>query len=236
MMKTYRSITFNNKNSIEDFDLYVNSVSISEISKKRITKEIPYRNGTIDFSNLFGESIFSERTLTYTFDLIAENSMEIEMLKTKINDWLLTCGEMELFDSSIIGLHFRAECTDIKFDDEYDYSFCTVTFKAYPFKIGDNLEDEDWLWNPFCFETDVINQSKYDITEEIEIKLYNVSSHKVIPEIVVDGKIEIEVNNIRYTLTTGMYNSYNFKLNIGENTLKLSGNGSVKFNWRREVL
>lgn len=234
MMK-YRSITFNNKNSIDDFGLYVSSCSLDDIEKERVTKKIPYKNGVIDFSRLYGESVFPERPLEYTFDILAEDSEELERIKSKIKSWLLTVGELNLYDSSIIGTHFKAECVNVSFSDDYDYSFCTASFKAYPYKIGNNKENEDWIWDTFNFETDVINKTVYSITEETEIDLYNISDHKVIPEVKVTGNIEIEHNGIVYQLSEGTYNSYRFKLDMGKNTFILRGNGTIQFNWYREV-
>lgn len=232
-----RSITFNNKNSIDDLNLCVSDSEIGSVEKQRVVENIPYKNGTLNFSSLYGEETFEEITLKYTFDLLANDSKEIEILKNKVKDWLLTCGENILIDSSIIGLHYKSECISVEFDDDYDYSFCTATFKAYPFKIGNNLENEDWLWDPFCFETDVINQTIYEVNnDEIEIKLYNVSSHKVVPEVSVTGNLIIEKNKTIITLSEGIYKSYKFKLDKGENIIKIRGEGTIKFNFYKEVL
>lgn len=232
-----RNITFNNKNSIKDLDLCVSDCEIGSVQKQRVVESIPYRNGILNFSSLYGEEVFEEITLKYTFDLLGNNSKEIEMLKNKVKAWLLTCGEGNLADSSIIGLHYKAECISVDFEDDYDYSFCTATFKAYPYKIGNNLENEDWLWDTFCFESDVINTTIYVVeNEEIEINLYNISSHKVIPEVVVTGELTIEKNGITFKLSEGTYNSYKLKLDKGKNIIKINGKGTIQFNFYKEVL
>lgn len=194
-------------------------------------------NGAYDFSGIFGEDCFEERIITYTFDIIESNTITLNLLKDRVANWLLNCGYSKLFDSSIIGLHFLAKCTNLSFEDDREYSFCTATFKAYPYKIGNYLEG-NWLWDPFVFERDVAQDTCFQVENtELTVMLYNISSHQIFPDFEVKGNMIVEIGQVEYIFTEGIYEKEDiFSLQVGENILKISGNGEINFKWYKEIL
>ena len=130
-----RGITFNNIHSIKTFDLYVNKLDISPPSKIKVYESVPFMNGSYDFSYIYGDNSFGDRTLKYSFELIEDSKINLNIAKIKVENWLLACGQCKLFDDAIPGYYFLAECTDISESDDGEYSIIEVNFTAYPFKI-----------------------------------------------------------------------------------------------------
>lgn len=230
-----RGIIFNGKKSIEDFDLYVQSLDISPPSKRQIRASVPFLSGSYNFSMLYGENTFEDRQLTYCFDVIGNDSTHLNALKIEIYNWLMGVGECELRDTSIPGYYFLAECIDITEDDVDDYSLLQVTFNAYPFKIKEEYEGDN-LWDTFCFETDYLQSRSFDVNGSTKIELVNPSIISSIPLIITSAEMEITVQGVTYSLEAGENKINSLKLSPGVNTLIVNGVGNIEIKFKREVL
>ena len=230
-----RGITFNEKHSIKDFALYVENLDISPPSKKKIKESIPFMQGCYDFSLLYGTNTFDERVLSYTFKIIAENPMRLNVIKTQVNNWLLGCGQCQLYDDAIPGYYFLAECTKIaEKDDRYETTL-DITFTTYPFKIGEFYEGNN-LWDSFNFELDVLQDTKFTVDNILSVSIYNSSIIDIEPTIIASSQFEITLDNKKYVVEVGTSKDYRFKLKKGSNNLTLKGNGTIEFKFRKEVL
>lgn len=230
-----RGITFNEKHSIKDFALYVAELDISPPSKKKIKKSVPFMQGSYDFSLLYGTNTFNERTLSYTFEIIADNPMMLNVIKTQINNWLLGCGQCQLYDDAIPGFYFLAECTDISEKDDRYGTVLNITFIAYPFKIGETYEGNN-LWDSFNFELDVLQDTEFIVNGISSVSIYNSSVIDIEPTIITSSQFEIVLDNKEYTIKAGTSKDYRFKFKPGANNLTLKGNGTIEFRFRKEVL
>ena len=230
-----RGITFNEKHSIKDFALYVENLDISPPSKKKIKETIPFMQGCYDFSLLYGTNTFDERVLSYTFKIIAENPMMLNVIKTQVNNWLLGCGQCQLYDDAIPGYYFLAECTRIaEKDDRYETTL-DITFTTYPFKIGETYEGNN-LWDSFNFELDVLQDTKFTVNGTSSVSIYNPSVIDIEPEIIASSQFEITLDNKKYVVEAGTSKDYRFKFKKGNNNITLKGNGTIEFKFRKEVL
>lgn len=231
-----RGITYNGQDSIKDFDLYISDLNISPPTKRQVRVDIPFMNGSYNFSNLFGESTFNERELVYSFDIIGNSVEDLNFKKIRIYKWLMGCGEIELYDSAIEGYYFLAECVSIRESDEREYSFIEVTFKAQPFKIRDEFEGNN-LWDTFNFELDVLQERTFTVSGTEEFTMYNNGLVSEIPLIKssVSG-LKIIFNNIEYILEKGDNRLSNIRLVPGNNAFKLVGNGTIEIYFNSEVI
>ena len=230
-----RGIKFNNKHSIKDFNIYVSELDTSPPTKNKIKESIPFMNGAYDFSELYGSNTFKERSLKYTFELLEDSPLKLNILKTQIENWLLGCGKCELYDDAIPGFYFLAECTNIdEYDDRYK-SVLSVEFTAYPFKIGEHYEGNN-LWDTFNFELDVLQDTKFTVNGASSVSIYNPSVIDIEPEIIASSQFEITLDNKKYVVEAGTSKDYRFKFKKGANNLTLKGNGTIEFRFRKEVL
>ena len=230
-----RGITFNGKHSIKDFDLYVESLDISPPKKIKIKETIPFMSGFYDFSLLYGSNPFEERTLKYSFEVLGDSQCDLNILKTRINNWLMSSGQVELEDDAILGFYFLAECTEINENDERDKTTLSATFLAYPFKIGKSYEGNN-LWDDFNFELDVLQDTKFTVNGSSDVNIYNPSIIDIEPSIIASSQFEIVLDNKKYTVNSGTSKDYRFKLKKGNNNITLKGNGTIEFKFRKEVL
>lgn len=130
----------NNKHSFDDFGLTIKSKKIGNPKKNKIKEEIPFMNGSYDFSLLYGDQTYSERKLEYTFNLNEKNKIEMNVKKIQVLEWLNDGGKQPLYDDTIPGFYFLAEVEDDDFSEDGKNGELTVTFNAYPYKIASRNE------------------------------------------------------------------------------------------------
>jgi phage-related protein len=228
-------IIFNN-NSNEDFDLILTSFKPQPPSPKIIKSDVPFMNGSYDFSNLNGEQSYNERKIPCTLQYVANNRILSYIKYTKILEWLLGSGRAILKNSDEPGLYYVARVESAPTWDivavagKFEFEFI-----AYPFKYGDREEGND-IWDDFNFETDYAQDIKFIVKDSLEVSLYNPSSKKIVPSVICDNDISIKKGGTTYKFKAGITRDYRFSLDKGQNSLTVQGNGSVEFAFRKEVL
>ena len=231
------NITYNNKNSYNDFGLKrFNSKEHKAPVKNKIYESIPFMNGSYDFSNIYGSPSYSDRELNYSFLIEIENEEVMNYKKIAIENWLLgTNSKSILIDEDLKGYYYMAECTDVNFDNYYSFGLIDITFTAYPFKIGEAYEGNN-LWDSFNFELDVLQDTKFTVNGTSSVSINNPSVIDIEPEIIASSQFEITLDNKKYTVKAGASKDYRFKLRKGNNNLTLKGDGTIEFRFRKEVL
>lgn len=148
-------------------------------NKRKNKRRVPFSNVDYDFSLIYGEQIYEERTLQYYFN-IGVKSHDVRVMnneKTRIINWLLQSnGKQPLYDDDIPGWHFLAEVEGNTSFEEYDsLGILAVTFTAYPFMVRNDSEGDD-IWDTFNFEFDVAQiltaQSTMGTFKELAIGSY----------------------------------------------------------------
>lgn len=229
-------IRFNNLHSYDDLELLVLDKKITTPTKTKIKENIPFMNGTYDFSDLYGGNCFSERTLEFTFKLKHNNRIGLEFIKTKIENWLMgTDTQVKLIEDDLPGYYYLAECESTDFEDFIRFGKLKATFTAYPFKICD-YEEGDIAWDNFNFELDVLQETKFDINGVKNVKIHNVGATNIVPEVICSHQMEVTKGNVTYKFNPGTSKDYVFELGIGKNDMTIKGNGTIEFRFRKEVL
>lgn len=231
-------ITFAGKHSFKDFGIWIKSKSIGDPSKQKNKITIPYMNGSYDFSNIYGDVSYDDRTLEYTFEIIEDSKELCNAKKIQVLNWLNSENEESiLLDDTILGYYFLAECTDTKVEEDGRIFKIVATFTAYPFKIQKWNAGED-IWDEFNFELDYSFDTSFEIQNSLYISLYNNSIHKLKPTIICSSPMQvIDLNtSIVYEFLQGESSSYNFLLDVGENKYLIKGKGSITFKYKNEVI
>ena|SRR5690625_485279 len=236
-----RGITFNNKHSFRDFELTIApGRNIGNPSKVKRKERVPYSNIDYDFSGIYGDQEYTERSLTYTFNVIDQHNYSKEhfsIMKIEILNWLLGPNEKnKLTDDAIPGYYFLAEVENGPALEEREFDgTLTVEFIAYPFKISELEEGHD-IWDEFNFLLDVAQITEFDVTGTKEVILYNPGISILKPTIKSSAEMEIKKDNITFNIPIGESTSYDFILMPGENKLTVSGNGTISFHFRKELI
>lgn len=238
-MSTSSGITFNQRHTYHDFGLTVASRDIGYPSKIKVTERVPYSNIVYDFSEVYGGQEYEERQLTYVCNVfdpsyIRENYFA---LKDAIVNWLCNVsGKIILKDDKIPGYYFLAEVINgPSAADRIASGQITIIFNAYPFKISELEEGHD-IWDSFNFLLDYAQPVDFKVNGTMDVTLYNPGANKIRPLIIATNSMEIIKDGVTYNVPTGESSSDDFSLNLGENNLKIIGNGEISFRFRKEIL
>lgn len=149
-----RSITFNNKNSLDDFGAYITTeTSIGDVTPRTPSIKIPYRNGSLQAGRATGQIYYDDRELTYGFKLKASSRTALTTALSNLKTWLMSSGTNTISDSTITGYHFKdCICTKIteKLSDDnaegyMQIGYVTAKFTAYPLLVPDSGQGAEIL-------------------------------------------------------------------------------------------
>ena len=166
-------ITWKGKHSLADFDATMISRDTNPPQKDRITDRPPYSSVTYDFTELFGEPSYPERTLQYQFMISDERG--IYYLKKRVNlfrKWLYgETGKSALYDDREDDYHFNAVCTG--FSEKYSYGVIaeiTVTFQADPFMLPNVPPEQYAIPVSDCRFPDLNQNGRVDVSDAAMIQ------------------------------------------------------------------
>ena len=205
-------------------------------TKTRI--RIPNSNIYYDYEKVFGD-LYEERTLEYDFLVMLPNALseeDMEYIKSQVINWLTPGVEHRIEDSAIPFYYFIGEISSApEWSQDNGYGTLKVKINCYPYKISvDDMADD--LWDSFDFNNDVAQFLEFEVNKETTERIYNASSTAVSPKLIVTGNVTVEAHGEKVTLNAGTYTETEIKLNVGWNDVKLSGNGTIKFSFHKEVL
>lgn len=235
-------VEFNGKHSYRDFGITLGTEKdIGYPEKEKIKVKVPFSNVEYDFSMIYGEQTYTPRVLTYTLNVLEKhviNTTErINMIETKLSNWLMNSnGKQKLYDDAIPGYYFLAEVEGgLSFDELWNHGTLTIEFTAYPFMIAELQEGND-IWDTFNFELDVAQVTEFEVSGRLNVTLINVGTPNLSPKIEATAPMEIKKGDITYNVPSGPSKSDDFKLKSGENDLIITGNGTIKFLFYKELI
>ena len=223
------------KHSYKDFGLTVRDTTTETKKKKKTLLEIPFMNGSYDFSSLYGGQVFEEEARTYEFNLVARDKYDLEVQKMKISNWLLDGERSEVYDDLLVGYHYQAECVELIFEENHNYAKVVANFRVYPFKIRDVYEGDD-IWDVFNFELDVAQDVKFNIESLKNVVLINNGTNVVTPVVICGAQMSVTLDDKTFKFPKGESKDYRFRLKKGDNHLRIAGAGKIEFKFRKEVL
>lgn len=233
----FTGITKDNKHSYDDFGVTIQSRDIGYPEKIKVIATVPGSNVTYDFSCINGSQPYSERLLTYVFNIIAKSQQDFNYQCDLLTTWLINGGKSALFDDTVIKYHFEAECLKVsrEIHENLRTGIVTAEFSAYPFKISNNLAD-DYLWDTFSFEHDVSPICDFDVTGNTEIEIVLRCDNFVVPEIYCSQSMIILKNGKAYSIAAGMTKRSDFTFKDGSNKMTVTRAGYIRFNIYEEVI
>ena len=159
----YHSVTFGDKNTWDDWHLVPTSRPVFNPPTPKIkTLDIPGGDGAIDLTeSLTGYPVYNNRTGSMEFIVVNSNYYQVstheEWYKTysKIMDHLHGKSmKAVLEDDKEYYYEGRFSVNNWKSDKQY--SKIVIDYSVGPYKWKERTSLEDWLWDPFNFETGII--------------------------------------------------------------------------------
>ena len=211
-------VIFNNeKSAYYDWNIVLTKAEIPLPTPKTSTVDIKGADGVLDLSEvLTGDILYNNRPIKLTFEMMDDT--DYWDLMTKISNYL----------------HGQKIKFTLNNDEDY-YYIGRATINQWECvkrkgKIVIQVDCEPYKYA--VIETvrtvNVINQTKTVILSN--------SRKRVCPTLTVTGTITLTINGVDYNLAEGKQQLINFRLVEGNNTIKVSGNGTLTISYRQGAL
>lgn len=226
-------------NSYHDYYLYIEDMEIGQPELNSIYVSVPYSNATLDFTDIYGSSTYSDRTIKITLS----NDLYPNLTRTElnaiydayVNDIRGKVGKQEIKIDTVSGT-FKGRVVKVSALAYVDYRIkFTIEITCDPFRTADVDTNLCEIW-------DDINQfsaytfSNHDCTVEINGRnniTINTNSVTDVECVIAisDNPLTIIKDGVEYPLAIG---ESKFKLSKGDNDLTLVGDSSkISMKWRR---
>lgn len=235
----YPGITIDGKHTSE-FGLKMTSMYIPQPEPKISRISIPGASGSIDLSEITGEIHYEDREgLQFEFDLMDESYEAWAIATSEISMWIHGKKVKVVLDNDP-GYYYLCRLNVDSKKDNPVLSKITLKGTADPFKYDVQATDEDWLWDPFNFETGTILElSGLQITADSnEIKVTGMGL-PTCPEFIITESTDLALFFEGSTYEMPEIGTYRFpQVKIGGDTATLifSGTGSLSIRYRRRYL
>ena len=232
-----KGFIFNGKHSYDDFGLPMESKSIQPPAKKKIKVDVPFMNGTYDFSTVgsSGEIIYTERAIKVILGFPTRSKADLYALYSVVLEWLQDVGKSQLIFDDLNYFYFLAEVEGVStFQEMVTFGKLDVAFTCESFKTGLAFVGST-LWDTFNFNEDVLQDSSYDVATTKTVAIYN-PGRLVTPTINCSAPMSIVFAGKTYALIAGDNVPYGMKLLNGNNTLVINGTGHVSVLFRKVIL
>lgn len=227
-------MNFNSKNE----KLYLIERNAPTPEEKEILKDIPFKQGVLDFSALLGSRVFKNREIEYVFMLFNTPYERRKIVERNIKQKLMVHSKNKLFDTHDSNYYWLGKCKAVEVEngERFNQLKVTITFDCYPYMFGRANYFDDY-WDTFSFDDDVANYTKYLVNGSLNFQLFNAGSVAVKPEIIVDSRFSVKVNDEDpVVFETGSKQDYYLSLKPGLNKVRVEGTGTIKFHYRKEVM
>lgn len=210
-------IRINDLHSYRNFDLCIKSRNIGLPEKKSIRETVPFMNGYYDFSALNGAPAWNERVIEYSFDVLGETPQELENEVSRVLDWLCNVHDTDIYDDTLTRQHWHGsyESSDVSYDDSGEQAEVKVSFVVHPFKIANEPT------------TYTMKSGTYTIKNMGMVVSPIVSSN---------AAAAIQIGTYVSSIPANVETKLEIDLKRGDNTVIVSGDGTVTFSYYEEVL
>lgn len=218
-------VRFGEVHSYDDLGLVLSSVKITPPRPKTYRINVAAADGDIDVTEALtgGDVKYERRTITIEFAMLGDDR--------RVHDKY----------SQVMNAVHGKEFTEIVFDDDGNYYYTgrvsatalsseplkgVITVQCivdpYKYDFGD-----DWLWDPFSFETGIINEmDSLEVNGILEVT-YIGRRKKYVPVITVTSAMTVSFEGGSYSLTAGRNRILDIKFHEGINLLTFRGKGTV---------
>lgn len=228
-----KGVTFDGKHSFKDFGLFLKSFSIETPEPKLQTVDIHGVQGVIDLSEMLGEIFYKNRKLTFEF-VAAKDSSDALVLLSKVEAYMHGKIMQVTLDDDPRFYYLGRVVVD-KFKTDSRSGLITVVVDAEPYKYEYDFNGDDWLWDPFDFETGIIRKTAYEVHGSLTVDLIN-RAMIVSPVFSAIRPMLVTFNNKTYQIPAGTSKAYDIRLQEGSNIVTFKGNGVVSVKYKGGAL
>lgn len=214
-MIMYRGVKFGEYHTAADWGMLLTNKDIEPPKAKTKTISIEGRDGDIDLTETLGAVRYDSRKLSFKFLLI--DGTYQERLDTIAN----------------VLQYVHGKRMTVLLDDDKDFYFvgrCRVTTAQSNASIGEVAIEVEA--DPYRLKVVDTVRAIGVVNETIDAVVQNLGMKTVVPEITVDGDVELTFADVTIPLTNGTYKINAVKFESGLNYIRVSGTGNVVFTFR----
>lgn len=226
----YHSITIGGKNTWRDWHLIPSSRPLFNPPKIRTNYvDVPGSDGSIDLSDIMiGRPTYENRSGTW--DFYVDNgygtwSDRYSEIMAHLNGEKMTAV---LEDDPMFYYEGRFSVNEWR-SDPY-YSRISINYIVGPYKLASVMDGDDWLWDPFNFNTDPIRSYRNMTVKKSSPLVVRITGDvmDIYPLITTaTNDMQLDFNNKKYYLKRGSYTYDGVVLTEGENVLTFTYTGSA---------
>lgn len=201
---------------------------------KTIIVDIPGSDGILDMTeSLTGEVHYNNRIGSLEFQV--ENKDRWNDVYSDIMDFIHGQQLKAVLDDDP-DYYYTGRFSVNEWNSDPYRSKIVIDYNLYPFKMDMYGSLEDWLWDPFDFETGVVRDYKDQRVDGTLTFVIEGSRKSVVPTFIVesdDGNgLTVEFEGETYDLPDGSTRVVNIVIKEGTNTLVFTGYGTVSIDYR----
>ena len=211
-------VIFNNeKSAYDDWNIVLTKAEIPLPTAKTSTVNIKGSDGVLDLSEvLTGDVLYNNRTIKLTFEMMDDT------------DYYNLISEISNY------LHGKRITVNLTNDEDYYYvGRASISNWECVKRKGKIVVTVDC--DPYKY---AVVETMRTITVSGQTKTVTLpnSRKRVCPNLNVTGTVVLIIDNVGYKLSEGEQQLTNFKLVEGNNTIKITGNGTVVITYRQGAL
>lgn len=234
--KPVEGIVFGDFDSVKE-NLHLLERPTSSFTEKEKKEDLAYIQGDVDFSSISGDRVLNNKIQPYVFYIRDRKYSDRKAIKMYLENVLFRQGQGILKDTAIPFHYLKGKCSRVNVEDDHKYNrlLVTIDFDCYPYMISELPEGHN-EWDKLLIQLDVVQDTEFTVDNEKEVVLINSGSVSVSPKIIANNNFSIQNDEFVLSVTDGETENEEFRLWPGENKLKISGNGTIKFEYYRELI
>lgn len=133
-------ISYNGEHSLDDYGWKLVGRDDKPPALRTVKVEVPYSNGALDYTGVYGDAFYGERSIVYRFKREFSSVAECMESVREFSEWLLGIFRAEFHDGMFSEFHFSGSCTNVSAEHAVSGMAATVeaSFECYPFMVADD--------------------------------------------------------------------------------------------------
>ncbi len=224
-------IQIGNKHTEKDWNLIWQDVDIGAPDIQSNFVSVPYRNGLLDLTESEHTGVrYANRTLSFSFFYRCDMRRWKDLYSEILNHCHGKTHRIVLDSDPFYYYEGRINVSSKK--EDALHASLTIKVDAQPFRKPLASTIEDWLWDPFCFDTDIIRDYGYINVQDSAHVTIIAGEESEIPIFHCSSSILLEYNGKQYQLKKGINKCYDFIIQYHQSyDLTFIGNGIVSIEF-----
>lgn len=212
-------IYFDDIHSYYDLNLILSASEIPPATPKTSYIDVPGADGSLDLSETHGEVKFSDRECKFTFTVNPIDDLTWEERKTEVSN-LLNGKRCKITLDKDEDFYYLGRCSVDEYASDKRINKIVIFAKVNPYKFKQNIT--------------VVKADLSTTPKTINI----INSRKTVSPVITctNNNTVVIYEGATYNMNAGEHKFLNIQLKEGNNTLTVSGGGSITFTYQEGEL